>query len=142
MKIETKILTTDDLPLMKEVIEDDDMIFDVKNLETFINTPNAYGFIIKLDEKIVGFAYGYALVRPDGKIMFYLHSIGILPENQNDGLGSKLMEFIINFAKEKNFSELFVITDKGNPRACHLYEKFGGKNDYEDEIVYVCEFKN
>ena len=142
MKIETKLLTTDDLPLMKEVIEDDDMIFDVKNLETFINTPNAYGFIIKLDEKIVGFAYGYALVRPDGKIMFYLHSIGILPENQNDGLGSKLMEFIINFAKEKNFSELFVITDKGNPRACHLYEKFGGKNDYEDEIVYVCEFKN
>ncbi len=28
-------------------------------------------------------------------------------------------------------------TDKGNPRACHVYEKLGGKNDYEDEICYV-----
>ena len=31
----------------------------------------------------------------------------------------------------------FLITDKGNPRACHVYEKLGGKNDYKDEIVYV-----
>lgn len=50
------------------------------------------------------------------------------------------MRFIIDFAKKSNFSELFVITDKGNPRACHLYEKFGGKNDYENEIVYVYDF--
>ena len=35
----------------------------------------------------------------------------------------------------------FVITDKGNPRACHVYEKLGGKNDYEDEIVYVYDYE-
>ena len=139
--MEVKILTSSDLPLMKEILEDDDMKFDIGNLERFINTQDAYGFIVKLDGKIVGFAYGYSLVRPDGKVMFYLHSIGILPEEQNKGFGSKLMEYILKFAKENNFSELFVITDKGNPRACHLYEKFGGKNDYEDEIVYVYDFK-
>ena len=39
--------------------------------------------------------------------------------------------------KENGFSECFVITDKGNKRACRVYEKAGGKNDFEDEIVYV-----
>ena len=35
----------------------------------------------------------------------------------------------------------FLITDKGNPRACHVYEKLGGKNDYKDEIVYVYDYE-
>ena len=116
------------------------MIFDIKNLKKFLTTPNTYGFIAKVGDKIVGFAYCYALQRPDGFVMFYLHTIGNLPNYQDKGIGSKLMKFIIDFAKKNKFSELFVITDKGNPRACHLYEKFGGKNDYEDEIVYVYDF--
>ena len=41
---------------------------------------------------------------------------------------------------------MFVLTteplyDKGNPRACHVYEKLGGKNDYKDEIVYVYDYE-
>ena len=32
-------------------------------------------------------------------------------------------------------------TDKGNPRACHVYEKLDGKNDYKDEIVYVYDYE-
>ena len=26
-------------------------------------------------------------------------------------------------------------------RACHVYEKLGGKNDYKDEIVYVYDYE-
>ena len=138
--VKIKILEDKDIFHMKDVLEDDNMVFDAKNLENFLKTPNAYGFIAHEDDKIVGFAYCYALRRPDGLVMFYLHSIGVLPNCQNKGIGSMLMSFIIAFAKENGFSELFVITDKGNPRACHLYEKFGGKNDFEDEIVYVYNF--
>lgn len=36
---------------------------------------------------------------------------------------------------------MFVITDKGNDRACHIYEKLGGINDIEDEIVYVYDYE-
>lgn len=38
-------------------------------------------------------------------------------------------------------NEMLLITDKGNPRACHVYEKLGGKNDYKDEIVYVYDYE-
>lgn len=57
------------------------------------------------------------------------------------GYGSKLLSFIKEYSKEIGCSEMFLITDKGNPRACHVYEKLGGKNDYKDEIVYVYDYE-
>ncbi|BDP72014.1 hypothetical protein EfmAA94_31870 (plasmid) [Enterococcus faecium] len=51
------------------------------------------------------------------------------------GYGSKLLSFIKEYSKEIGCSEMFLITDKGNPRACHVYEKLGGKNDYKDERI-------
>ena len=136
-----KILEEQDLELMEDILVDDNMIFNKEYLKRFINDKNAYGFIAKKENNIVGFAYAYTLVRPDGKTMFYLHSIGMLPNYQNNGYGSKLLEFIKNFSKNIGCSEMFVITDKGNPRACHVYEKLGGKNDYEDEVVYVYDYE-
>lgn len=98
-------------------------------------------FPLLKDNKIIGFAYCYTLLRPDGKTMFYLHSIGMLPNYQDKGYGSKLLSFIKEYSKEIGCSEMFLITDKGNPRACHVYEKLGGKNDYKDEIVYVYDYE-
>ncbi len=44
-----------------------------KNLIECINNKNAYGFVARDENKIVGFAYGYTLLRPDGKQDFYLY---------------------------------------------------------------------
>lgn len=110
-------------------------------LKGFLNDTSSFGFIAKENNKIIGFAYCYTLLRPDGKTMFYLHSIGMLPNYQDKGYGSKLLSFIKEYSKEIGCSEMFLITDKGNPRACHVYEKLGGKNDYKDEIVYVYDYE-
>ncbi|MBP3635415.1 MAG: GNAT family N-acetyltransferase [Bacilli bacterium] len=139
--MEYKLLEEKDLKSMEDVLKDDNMIFNLKYLNNFIKNTNSFGFIAKDEDNIVGFAYAYTLLRPDGKNMFYLHSIGMLPNYQDKGYGSKLLEFIRNYSKEMGCSEMFVITDKGNPRACHVYEKLGGKNDYEDEIVYVYDYE-
>ncbi len=136
-----KLLEKNDIGLMEDVLKDDNMIFNRSFLESFLNEKNAYGFVAKDENNVVGFAYAYTLLRPDGKTMFYLHSIGILPNYQNKGYGSKLLEFIKNYSIEMGCSEMFVITDKGNPRACHVYEKLGGKNDYENEVVYVYDYE-
>ena len=127
--------------IMEEVLIDDNMVFDIDNLKGFLNDTSSFGFIAKENNKIIGFAYCYTLLRPDGKTMFYLHSIGMLPNYQDKGYGSKLLSFIKEYSKEIGCSEMFLITDKGNPRACHVYEKLGGKNDYKDEIVYVYDYE-
>ena len=138
--MEYKVFEEQDIELMKDVLKDDNMIFNKGFLNNFINDNNAFGFIAKDNNNIVGFAYAYTLLRPDGKTMFYLHSIGMLPDYQNNGYGTKLMQFIKDYSIKLGCSEIFVITDKGNSRACHLYEKLGGKNDYEDEVVYVYDY--
>lgn len=138
--MEIKLLEKSEIEMMKEVLEDDNMSFNINALKDFINDSHSFGFIAKENHIILGFAYAYSLLRPDGKTMLYLHSVGLLPQYQNKGIGTKLLEFIINYAKTNNYSEVFVITDKGNPRACHVYEKVGGKNDFENEIVYVYDF--
>lgn len=139
--MEYKLLEENDLELMEEVLNDDNMVFNTVYLNDFIKNKNTFGFIAKDENHIVGFAYAYALLRPDGKTMFYLHSIGMLPKYQNNGYGSKLLEFIKDYSNNLGCSEMFVITDKGNPRACHVYEKLGGKSDCENEIVYVYDYE-
>jgi ribosomal protein S18 acetylase RimI-like enzyme len=139
--MEYKLLEENEISLMGDVLKDDNMIFNEDFLRNFIKSENNYGFIAKEDNKVVGFAYAYALLRPDGRTMFYLHSIGMLPEYQNQGYGTELMKFIKEFAINNGCSEMFVLTDRGNPRACHVYEKLGGKNDYEDEVCYVYDFE-
>ncbi|MDE5539870.1 MAG: GNAT family N-acetyltransferase [Bacilli bacterium] len=126
---------------MESVLIDDKMIFNIDYLDDFIKDKNSFGFIAKENNSIVGFAYAYTLLRPDGKTMFYLHSIGMLPEYQNKGYGSKLLKFIKEYSKKIGSSEMFVITDKGNQRACHVYEKNGGINEVADEIVYVYDYE-
>ena len=73
---------------MEEVLIDDN-IFDIDNLKGFLNDTSSFGFIAKENNKIIGFAYCYTLLRPDGKTMFYLHSIE--PNYQDKGYGSKLL---------------------------------------------------
>lgn len=138
--MEYKLLEEKDLELMKDAIEDDDMIFDLNNIKKFYDDKNTIGFIAKIDNKIVGFAYGYDIIHPDGKHAYFIYSIGMLPEYQNKGYGTKLLTFIKDYIKTNGYFEMFVITDKGNERACHVYEKLGGKNDYENEIVYAYDF--
>ncbi|PQC96308.1 GNAT family N-acetyltransferase, partial [Enterococcus faecalis] len=89
-----------DLEFMEEVLIDDNMVFDIDNLKGFLNDTSSFGFIAKENNKIIGFAYCYTLLRPDGKTMFYLHSIGMLPNYQDKGYGSKLLSFIKEYSKE------------------------------------------
>ena len=141
MNLIIKILENKDLAKMKAVLEDDNIIFDIKKLKSFINDDKSVGFIAQVDDEVVGFAYGYKLLRPDGKTMFHVYSIGILSTYQNHGIGTQLMECIVGFAKNNKCSEIFIITEKTNPRACHVYEKTDGVNEHADEIVYVYDLE-
>ena len=55
---------------MEEVLIDDNMVFDIDNLKGFLNDTSSFGFIAKENNKIIGFAYCYTLLRPDGKQCF------------------------------------------------------------------------
>ncbi len=132
-----KVLEEKDIDLMQNFVDDENTKYEKENLIDFINDKNAYGFIARDENKIVGFAYGYTLLRPDGKQDFYLHAIDITPRFQGNGYGTKLINFIKEYIKEIKCRKMFLITNKSNISACRCYEKAGGVNGSDDEIVYV-----
>ena len=126
--MECKVLEKQDFELMKEIIEDDDMEFDLDNLNEFLKDKNNYGFIAKKDNKIIGFIYGYSLLKPNGKYMFYVHSVGVLPNYQGKGIGKELFKYMVEYLEnEKKSYKYFLLTTEDNIIAQKLYRKYSNK---------------
>ena len=138
--MEYKILENKELELMLDFVDDENTKYSISKLEDFIENKNNYGFIAKLNNKIVGFAFGYILLKPDGRKIFYLDAIDIMPEYQGKGYGTGLISFARDYAKSIECNKMYLITNKSNISACKCYEKAGGRNKADDEIVYVYNF--
>jgi len=110
---------------------------DKTRLKNFLEYPQNLAFIAKYNDEVCGFIYGYSLMALDAAPQLFVYSVDVFSDYQNKGVGSKLFQYVVDYSRDNGFSECFVITDKGNKRACRIYEKAGGKNDYDDEIVYV-----
>lgn len=134
-----KLLEKQDFKLMKNFIDDEKTIYSEENLTNFLNQANSYAFIVKKENEIIGFSYGYVLLRPDGKKDFYLHAIDIMKKYQSNGYGTTFMKFIKEYIRKIGCRKMFLITNKSNISACKCYEKAGGINNANDEIVYVYE---
>jgi len=128
--MEFKLLEEKDLKNMKQILENDNTEYNIDYLKEFITKENNYGFIAIKDNNVVAFLYGYKMLRPDGRKMFYIHSVDVLPEYQNQGIGSKLMEYTLSYIKQENDCyKFFVLTEKDNIKACKLYTKYATRNE-------------
>lgn len=58
---------------------------------------------------------------------FYIDCIGVDPNQQGKGLGSKILLFLVEEYVEKRGSALGLLVDKDNPHAKKLYLKLGFK---------------
>ncbi len=139
--MEYKLLEEQDLELMLDFVDDENTKYNIDGLKRFIDENNNFGFIAKTNNKIVGFAFGYILLKPDGRKSFYLHAIDVIPEYQSKGYGTGLISFARDYAKTIKCYKMFLITNRSNISACKCYEKAGGINKADDEIVYVYDFR-
>ena len=139
--MEYKILEEQDLALMLDFVDDENTKYSIEVLKKFIYEKNNFGFIAKTNNKIVGFAFGYILLKPDGRKVFYLDAIDVMPEYQGKGCGTGIISFARDYAKTLNCYKMYLITNRSNVSACKCYEKAGGINKADDEIIYVYDFK-
>lgn len=70
----------------------------------------------------------------------FIGIIEILPEYQNKGIGTEIINQIIDDSKSKNFSRAWLQVFKTNP-AKKLYNKLGFSTINETETHYVMELK-
>ena len=139
--MEYKLLEEQDLELILDFVDDENTKYNIVDLKKFIDDKNNFGFIAKADGRIVGFAFGYILLKPDGRKVFYLDAIDVMPKYQGKGYGTGLISFARDYAKTINCYKMYLITNRSNVSACKCYEKAGGINKANDEIIYVYDFR-
>lgn len=77
-------------------------------------------------ERILGWAYGYVLPRPDGTSMAYLHAIDVADDVRRRGHGGTLLDAFLATARARGATKAFLVTDAENAPARALYESRGG----------------
>lgn len=94
-------------------------------------------FIYKEQEKTVGYM-GLSCVLDEG----YVTNVAVLPEYRRKGIASKLLEFCLKYATEKQLSFISLEVRKSNASAIKLYEKFGFIVEGERKNFYEAPVEN
>ena len=90
-----------------------------QELENLQNLNSNY-FVAKCQNKIVGFA-GILTIIDEVNIM----NIVVKKDSRKLGIGSSLLNFIINFTKTQNVTSITLEVNENNLAAICLYEKYG-----------------
>ncbi|WP_273837702.1 MULTISPECIES: GNAT family N-acetyltransferase [Providencia] len=84
------------------------------------------GYVIKLDNSIVGACIGFQKPWNQG-VEYYIDEFFIHPDFQGQGLGSKLMQHAQDQCIKHNFNAIILNTERGFPA-----EKFYKRNDFTE----------
>ena len=111
-------------------LEDIVMEYNKNDLENFLKNKENYLFVGLKDNKVIALLYGYGMLRLDGRKMFYIHSVDVIPEYQNQGIGTEFIDYTLKYIKqEKEYYKYFVLADIDNIKACKLYQKYANRDE-------------
>ena len=124
MNLEIYNMTDYDLSLIKDILIDDfDDFWTYDVLQEELNNPNSKYFVAKLENNILGFAGIWKAVDD-----VHITDIVVKKSNRQTGIGSKLLEKLIQTAKSQNFNSITLEVNEHNQPAINLYLKYGFKN--------------
>jgi ribosomal protein S18 acetylase RimI-like enzyme len=113
-------------------IEEEDLK-TLQNPESYILEDGGEVFFAILDGEVVGTA---AMIQTD-KGIYELAKMAVARQFQGLGIGKKLLRRCIDFSKEKEATEIFLITNDSLKPALSLYLSFGFVlNDQNDDNRY------
>jgi ribosomal-protein-alanine N-acetyltransferase len=108
-------------PLDTQLFPDDPI--DIEHFQRMLETKGVFALTTKHD-KIIGYLY----VNRFGDTHGHLGRIGVSQDFQNQGFGTKLMEYALRWFREQGGITIArLYTQDFNTTAQHLYEKFGFK---------------
>lgn len=135
MNIKIEKMTINDYELIKNIlISDFDSFWSPEVLKEELLNKNSIYFVAKINNEIVGFS-GIKIILDNCDIM----NIVTKKSYRNQGIGSLLLEELINYSKKINISNIFLEVSEDNLFAIHLYEKYNfqkqgiRKNYYENK---------
>ena len=121
MNLKLSKMSIENLKSIKNVLASDfDNFWSYDVLEEELECDNSYVIVAKVDENtIVGFA-GLKVILDEADIM----NIVVKKDFRHNGIGSILLENLINHSKELNLKTITLEVNENNLSAIRLYDKF------------------
>ena len=114
------------------VMEEEDLK-TLQNPESYVLEKGGEVFFAILDGEVVGTA---AMIQTD-KGIYELAKMAVARQFQGQGIGKKLLKRCVDFSKEREATEIFLITNDSLKPALSLYLSFGFVlNDQNDDNRY------
>ena len=128
-------MNIEDLDYISNNLESFDEFWNENLLRSEFENENTTCVVAKSEDEIVGFA---SLWEPPFEI--HVNNIVVRKDLRGQGIGTKIMDYLINISREKNKEELTLEVNENNTSAIKLYEKFGfqkvgSRKNYYDGIA-------
>ena len=121
MDLEIYNMTISDLDSISNILFDKfDNFWTYSVFKSELENPNSTYIIAKINNEIVGFA-GIWRAYDD----IHITNIVTRKDKRNTGIGSKMLEKLIQLSKKSNFKELTLEVNEKNKQAISMYSKFG-----------------
>jgi GNAT superfamily N-acetyltransferase len=86
----------------------------------------------------LGFALAYELERVDtSPPMMFFYEIEVRSDCHRRGIGAGLIDHLKQLCHRRGIGKMFVLTDRRNMAARRLYGVTGGREQYDDGVLFV-----
>ena len=123
-----KLLLAGDEAVLQSVAPDvfDDPI-DPAATAKFLTDPNHHLAVAIDDGVIIGFVSAVQYFHPDKPTPeLWINEVGVARSHRGQGVARRLMEAVLNVAREQGCTVAWVLTNRSNNAAMHLYARAGG----------------
>jgi GNAT superfamily N-acetyltransferase len=142
--------TLEDLPELVSLVmalfelEEDfqpDPVLQEKGLRLILEQPNRGRiFVIRTDYQIIGMTnLLFTISTAMGGFVILLEDVFIHPDHRGQSYGTELIQYVIAFAKKKDFARITLLTDQISDESQHFFEKFGFQRSHMIPMRLVIE---
>lgn len=103
----------------------------------FLARPEAVLFVAYDEDSLAGWVYGQELVHPDGERTMLLYALDVDEPFHRRGHGRGLVMAFVDLARSTGCTEVWVLTDDGNPAALATYASAGGARESEASVMFT-----
>lgn len=137
---ETRIepATTEDLPALADLLHElftqesdfrPDQVRQLRGLRMIIEQPNRGRiFVLRAveNERLIGMVNMlFTISTAEGGSVIILEDLIVSHDHRSMGYGTQLLEYVLNFARQREFLRITLLTDRLDEPAKHFFEQHG-----------------
>ena len=89
------------------------------------------------DSAVRDWVYGHELVHPDGERTMLLYALDVAEGSRRRGIGRALVAALVDHARRRDCTEVWVLTDDDNPAGLATYRSAGGTRDAGGQVMFT-----